>query len=335
MSEQSNPNGAYVRKFSFRPFTGFRRGRIYRIWSISWHWWAHEWSRSRAIKFLIGFQIFTLFLTNLFVLTTKDLVLLANPNLTTEQMLEDTLIPLIRGLVSFQTEIRGGDSNGDNGFGGGSFSIGGTSIFILLLAVLVGSGLIADDISNKTNEIYYSKLEKYEYILGKFGAFFIFGNVMITLPYMIEFGLLFVGLGNIDLISVLPLLVHVIIFTELINLTYAAIILAFSSLTSRRLYAGLTTFMILFLASMIIPAIAFAGRGDVGLQLLGDVLTLLLICSYILAGETKLDFFGGEFTLNLADGIGIESWMVIGSLGAIILLGILIVIFQVYRRHSA
>ncbi len=330
MSDKSNQNGAYVRKFSFRPYTGVRRGRIFRMWSISWQWWIHEWDRSRAIKILIGFQLFTLLITNIMVLTFK------NPILSNEQILEDTLIPLVRGIVSFQTTIRGGQSNHDNGFGGGTFSIGGTSLFILLLAVLVGSGLIADDITNKTNEIYYAKLEKYEYIMGKFGAFFIFGNVIITLPYVLEFFLLYIGLGNMDFIAVLPVLAHVILFTELINLTYAAIILAFSSLTGRRLYAGLTTFMLLFLANMIIPSLAFAQGGEVGLQLLGDVLTLLLIGSYIIDGESiiRLDLLGREHTLNLANGIGIETWMIFGSLGLIISLGIAIVVFQVYRRHS-
>ncbi|PWI46970.1 hypothetical protein CEE45_14105 [Candidatus Heimdallarchaeota archaeon B3_Heim] len=336
MSDQSTKNDAYVRKFSFRPFTGLRRGRIFRMWSISWQWWIHEWDRSRAIKVLIGFQIFILFLTNIFVLTFKDIQLQADPTLTTGQILEDTLIPLVRGIVSFQTRIRG-ESAGHGDEFGTSFSIGGTSLFILLLAVLVGSGLIADDITNKTNEIYYSKLEKYEYIMGKFGAFFIFGNVMITLPYVLEFFLLYIGLGNMDFLAVLPVLVHVILFTELVNITYAAIILAFSSLTGRRLYAGLTTFMLLFLANMIVPSLAFAQGGEVGLQLLTDVLTLLLVSSYLLDGESiiRLDLLGREHTLNLANGIGIEGWMIIGSLGLFIFLGISIVILQVYRRHSA
>ena len=30
----NNVNSAYVRKFSFRPFSGLRRGRIYRIWQL-------------------------------------------------------------------------------------------------------------------------------------------------------------------------------------------------------------------------------------------------------------------------------------------------------------
>jgi hypothetical protein len=159
---------------------------------------------------------------------------------------------------------------------------------------------------------------------------------MITLPYVLEFFLLFIGLGEIDFISVLPLLTHVIIFTELINITYASIILAFSSLTGRRLYAGLTTFMLLFIANMIVPSLAFAQGGEVGLQLLADVLTLLLVSSYIIDGESiiQLDLLGRTHSLNLADGVGIESWMILGSIGLVIILGISIVIIQVFRRHS-
>ncbi|MHA1946587.1 MAG: hypothetical protein ACW97W_10815, partial [Candidatus Hodarchaeales archaeon] len=54
----TNENEAYVRKFQFRPFSGFRRGRLFRLWATSWHWWIQEWRRSRAVKFLFGFLVF-------------------------------------------------------------------------------------------------------------------------------------------------------------------------------------------------------------------------------------------------------------------------------------
>ena len=118
MSEQINQNDAYVRKFSFRPFTGFRRGRLYRIWSISWQWWTHEWDRSRAIKVLIGFQLFTLLITNIIILSFKNTLLLS-PLVTPESLLEDTLIPLVRGIVSFRTEIHTESNGSGDEFGGG------------------------------------------------------------------------------------------------------------------------------------------------------------------------------------------------------------------------
>jgi ABC-type transport system involved in multi-copper enzyme maturation permease subunit len=271
------------------------------------------------------------------ILTFKNTLLLS-PLVTPETLLEDTLIPLVRGIVSFRTEIHGETNGSGDDFGGGSFTIGGSSFFILILCVLVGAGLIADDITNKTNEIYYSKLEKYEYIAGKFGAYFIFGNVIITLPYVLEFFLLFIGIGEMNFVTVLPVLFHVILFTEIVNLTFAAVILALSSLTGRRLYAGLTAFMLLFLANMIVPTLAFQTGKEVGLPLLADVLTLLLICSYIIDGNTIItlsDFDGRDHILNLTNGVGIEGWMVLGSLGLVISLGVLLVVYQVYRRHSS
>jgi len=334
MSEPIKSSEAYVRKFAFRPFEGTRRGRIYRIWAIAWHWWMHEWNRSRAVKVLIGFLIFTFVITNMFIFFTKDFILnppVGPPSATPDELLEDSLLTMVRGIVSFGISFFVENADG----GSAEFNFGGTSIFILILLVMVGSGLIADDISNQTTEIYYSKLERHEYVFGKFLAFFIFGNIVLTFPYVFEFFLLFVGIGNINLLNVLPILVHVIVFTEIITITYSAIILAFSSLTNRRLYAGLTTFMLIFTINMIISSLAFTGD-SAGFEIFLDVLTLLLLTSYILLGTTEIDYysFRAVETINLTDGIGIENWMILSALGLYILLGFLVVVFQVYWRQS-
>lgn len=330
MSDSFTDSGAYVRKFAFRPFEGTRRGRIYRLWAIAWQWWIHEWKRSKAVKFLIGFLIFTFVLMNMFLLAFKDAMLEMDPNLTTNDLLENNLLTMIRGIVTFGISFYV-----ETGDGSSQFNFGGTSIFILILLVMVGSGLIADDISNQTTEIYYSKLEKHEYVVGKFLAFFIFGNIVLTLPYVFEFFLLLVGLGNIDIITALPVLVHIIVFTEIITITYSAVILGFSSLTSRRLYAGLTTFMLLFTISMIVSSLTYSGD-EIGYEILFDVLSVLLLASYILYGATTVEYFSfrGVQTINLTDGVGLESWMVLGALFFYIFLGFLVVVVQVYWRHS-
>lgn len=331
---------AYVRKFSFRAFEGIRKGRLYRLWATSWQWWAHQWERSRAVKILLGFLIFILVMTNLFLLSFKDFMLnTINPEtgeqITTNDLLEDNLLALVRSIVTFQTTF----SSESPGGGEMMMSIGGLSIFILILVALVGSGLIADDVSNQTTEIYYSKLERHEYILGKFGAFFLFGNIVIVLPFVLEFFLLVAGLGEISLIQALPVLIQSILITEIMVLTFASIVLGFSALTSRRLYAGLTAFMFLFVMNMIIPSLAFSD-GEVGFQILFDVLTLLLLTSYIITGTTEVIYYpygeeaGVSRVIDLANGSGIENWMVIGALAAYILLGFAIVVYQVYRRHA-
>ncbi|MHA2346834.1 MAG: hypothetical protein ACXACP_08965, partial [Candidatus Hodarchaeales archaeon] len=194
MKKQENSNNkAYVRQFSFRPFSGIRKGRLYRLFQTSWAWWIHEWKRSKAIKFCFGFLIFVLLITNIFILQFRNFILLPGSDITPFDLLDNTIKNLVRGIVTFETTFSSGSSTSEEM----SFQANGTSIFILLLFVILGSGLISDDLSNHTTEIYYSKIEKHEYILAKITAFMLGGTLLITLPYVIEFFLLFVGIGDI------------------------------------------------------------------------------------------------------------------------------------------
>lgn len=278
----------------------------------------------------MGILIFFFILTNLLLLSFIEMKQ-TEPDLTKAEIFEGVLLQLVRGVVSFQTEFYGS--------GEGSESImmtfTGLSIFILAFMVMIGSGLIADDISNHALEIYYSKLERHEYIIGKFGAFVIFGNITITLPFILEFFLLIIGIGEIDFIQSLPLLINVIIMTELFIGTFASIILAFSALTNRKLYAGVVAYMFMFISNIIFPPLAFASKGEVNFLILLDILTVLLISSYIIVGTTDLQFISGRefYELNLASGQGLESWIVLGALGIYFLVGFLIVTITVYWRH--
>ena len=326
----NHENSAYVRKFSFRPYSGKRRGRFYRIWAASWHWWISEWKRSRAVKVLFGFLIFSFVITNLFLLATKDFMFLSDPSLTPNGLLETTIKDLVRSIVSFQGSFHMGRSDNGNGM-----TIGGLSIFVLIIVVLIGSGLISDDLSNQTIEVYYSKLEKHEYLLAKIGAFLLAGTTLITLPFIIEFILLVVGLGNVDIIQAIPVLIFVIAFTQLIVITYGIILLAFSSLSKRRLYTGLSTFMLFFLISMIVPTLAIE-NGEVGFPILFDVLSLLIMISYLWEGTTSIQFsnYRDVFILDLQNGLGVEAWMIYATLGLILLVGLAIITIQVYWRHN-
>ena len=148
MSQDKQENSAYVRKFAFRPFSGFRKGRLYRLWSTAWAWWIYEWKRSRAVKFLFGFLIFIFVLNNLFLLSFKDILIQMNPDLTPNDLLDHTMKGLVRDIVRFENYIDV-PTEGMEGF---YFEVSGISIFILLIVVLIGSGMIADDLSNHTTE---------------------------------------------------------------------------------------------------------------------------------------------------------------------------------------
>jgi ABC-type transport system involved in multi-copper enzyme maturation permease subunit len=331
MSKSNQENSAYVRRFAFRPFSGFRKGRIYRLWSTAWDWWIYEWKRSRAVKFLFGFLIFMFVLTNLFLLSFKDMLIQMYPDLTPNELLDQTMKSLVRDIVEFDNYI----SAPTEGLEGFYFEISGISIFILLIVVVIGSGMIADDLSNHTTEIYYSKMERYEYILAKIFAFVIAGTILITIPYTIEFFLLLIGLGNVDLIAALPVLFYVIGFTEIVVFTYGIILLTFSSLTKRRLYTGLISFMMLFITVLIMPNLAIQNN-ELQLVFLLDVLSLLGIISFLLEGVTNVQY-NSEFSpiaIDLQDRVGLEVYTIYGALGIILLLGLGIIIYQVYRRHT-
>ncbi|MHA1945239.1 MAG: hypothetical protein ACW97W_03965 [Candidatus Hodarchaeales archaeon] len=322
----------HAKRFQFRSFNGIRRGRIYRLCAVSWGWWKHQWQGSRLVKILMAVLLLYFVLTNLLMLSLIDMKRQANPDLTNTDILRVVLLQLVRGVVSFQTEFYASGEVSESFM----FSLGGLSILFCTFMVLIGSGLIADDVSNKMTDIYFSKLERYDYIIGKYGAFMIFGNIVITLPSILEFFLLFVGIGKINFISVFPLLFQVILITEVFIVIYASIFLSFSALTQRKLYAGITAFMFIFITNMVIPTLAFASEGEINLAILFDILSLLLISSYILEGVTDLRYIAGKefYSLNLVSGSGIDSWIIMGALAFYVGVGLLVVSAQVYWKRA-
>ena len=93
--------------------------------------------------------------------------------------------------------------------------------------------------------------------------------------------------------------------------------------------------MMFFLISMIVPNLAVQ-NGEVGLAILFDVLSLLIIISHLWEGTTIFEYssFRDTVLLNLQDGLGIEAWMIYASLGLILLAGLAIITIQVYWRHN-
>ncbi len=91
-------------------------------------------------------------------------------------------------------------------------------------------------------------------------------------------------------------------------------------------------YMYFFTTNMVIPSLAFTREGEVGLVILFDILSVLLIASYLVVGKTELQYvFGHEFhEFDLSSGHGIESWMILGALGVYVLIGLVIVAIKIY-----
>ncbi|MHA2305170.1 MAG: hypothetical protein ACXACU_07225, partial [Candidatus Hodarchaeales archaeon] len=187
----------YARKFGIYPYKGTRRGKIWRIWSIAWFNLSHQWNRSRMVKIWLSFIAFILILSNLMLFIGPSYLL---PTGSPNEILEDHLWGTIRKFVRFQVLIATPDEIDpvfDTGY----------SIFMLIGLIMIGAGLISDDKKYKVLDIYDSKIDRKSYLTGKYGTLILFGNLLFTLPCILEWVLLIVGVEGIDLLAAIPVLI--------------------------------------------------------------------------------------------------------------------------------
>ena len=93
--------------------------------------------------------------------------------------------------------------------------------------------------------------------------------------------------------------------------------------------------MMFFLISMIVPSLAIE-NGEIGFPILIDILSLLIMISYLWEGVTSIQFssYQDAFILDLQNGLGVEAWMIYAMLGFVIFVGLAITTIQVYWRHN-
>ncbi|MFX1248228.1 MAG: hypothetical protein ACFFBQ_12660 [Promethearchaeota archaeon] len=315
---------AYVRRFGFRSFEGTHRGRLWRIWSISWFNMIHQWHRSRIFKILIIVTLFILIIPNMFLFVGLDTQLETQ---TSNEILEDHLWSTVRNFARFQVMITAPDETDptfDTGF----------SILMLIGVVIMGAGLISDDLRYKVSEIYDSKVSRYEYLFGKYGSLLIFGNLFYTLPCVIEWVLLIIGIGSsVDILVAFPVLCGVVFFTEILTIVLSSIILVFSSLTQRRLYAGLLSFMF-FLSSTIIVQSLIGQTEAFELVMYLDFFTVLSVFSYMLTGENSVLYYSSKPEGIVLDLTGLAGALVIPTIVLFIIGGLLIGGYRVIWKNT-
>lgn len=260
----------------------------------------------------------------MFLLMGIDELLKVN---TANEILEDHLWDTVRDFARFQvmiTSIDETDPTFDTGF----------AIIMLIVVVMMGAGLISDDLKYKVFEIYNSKIDRTEYLLGKYGALLIFGNLFYTLPCIIEWILLVIGIGGaVDILSALPVLFGVILFTELLTMVLSSIILIFSSITQRRLYAGLFAFLFFLSSTIVIQSLS--GQGDSFKPIMYlDFFTVISVFSYMLAGETSVLYYASETEGITFDLTGLAGTLVIPMIVLFIIGGLLISSYRVVFRDQ-
>jgi hypothetical protein len=316
----------YAKQFEFRTTEEKRRGRIWRVWTVSWFNLTHQWNRSRFLKLVMVFIIFILLLSNVMLLNNIDALL---ETFTPNELLSNHLWDTFRKFVRFQvliaspTEV---DPVFDTGY----------SVFMLIGFIMMGSGLISDDLRYKTLELYDTKISRLDYLLGKYGALLLFGNILFTFPCICEWFLIVIGVPGVDIIQALPTLLGVVIFTEALTLILTSTILIFSSYTNKRLYAGVFSFGFLLMLSRVISSLVGVPESFSPLMYL-DLFTVLSVFSYLITGESSVIYYnttntGIDFEL-LLDLTGTAGSLVLPFLLVFLVLSFLICIYRLAWLH--
>ena len=317
----------YVRKFELQPFKGTRRGISWRIWTISWFNFRYQWSRSRALKVSVSLILFIVLLSNMMILFGPfSLGQGSAPN----DVLEDHLWGTARNFVRFQVLIAASDETDpvyDTGY----------SLLFLIGLIMMGAGLISDDRKNLMDEIYDSKISRRMYMLGKFGSLFLFGNLLLTIPSIIQWVLLIIGVAGVDILQAVPVLIGVVFFTEIVVIILTLVILAFSSLFENRFYAGILVFGF-FLAITVVFSSSLGNTHSFTPLLYLDLFTVLTTLSFLLQGEPSVIYYNSingipvQFPLDLTQeaGILIVPFLIIFSI-----INIFLCLYRVVWRYQS
>ncbi len=329
MSDQSE-HETYVRKFSFRPFSGVRRGRLYRVFAIGWFNLVESVRRSGFTKFLLFMMVISLIIQDVVpIVMTRFLApgYLEYLGITVNDLFRGVYTESVLGMVALTNRI-GVDFM--SGFSLFSFTSIGTSLMWLLLLSIIGGGLVADDKLFRTTEAYYSRVSRFEYIIGKLLSLVIFSTLVITLPAALQYTLLTMGL-NTSFAANADLLLWAIGFTTMAAVALSLLMLSISSLTKRRGVATLVLFIFAIVMSGLPSAFGSLYASDSPTLLIDFVGciamigTMMLGRSYIIVNGSRVDFYNGS---------GLEGYMVVAVVGLVFLIGFLILFMNLLRRDA-
>ncbi|MHA1960447.1 MAG: hypothetical protein ACW99U_09460 [Candidatus Thorarchaeota archaeon] len=319
---------AYVRRFGFRKYEGVRTNRLSRIIAVSWFNLSEAIRRSGFTKMLLVFMIIGLLVQDLLaILITQLIPSFMWGGLTVDEMFRATYADSIIGMISLTNRVSTMDSS--MAFLTQFLTIGSSFMFILLLAIVSG-GLISDDKLHRATEAYYSRISRVEYLLGKLFTLIIFSMLFVSLPALMQYFLLAQGLG-MNLLTNLDLLVWGLGTTLLSCIILSVVTLAFSSLTKRRNLATLSFFMSAMIMSALPTTFGLMFQNEPA-TLVIDFVGCIGLLGAMLLGRSSVTVNGQM--VHFYNGVGLEGYMVIATVGFLIVLGTLALIMTLLRRDN-
>ncbi|MFX0072090.1 MAG: hypothetical protein ACFFAO_13460 [Candidatus Hermodarchaeota archaeon] len=330
MSEnQKNSNSTeYLQKFTYRSYDGKFQPRWMRVLYLIRFELISTWRKS---KFAKGLMIVVL-VFNLFTITYAATL---NLEFITGQkfVVRDALNESIARYLAMDGSAILPDPNGI------SYGLGtGFGLLILMIFGIGGSGLFADDKSGKVVEIYLSRLEKREYIMGKIGAIVIYINIFVLLPLLIT-GILYVQSLEKKHEDFLDFYIGIITFSLICSIILGLFILVLSILVEKRSYASLIFFLV-FLFGSIVGAIMAEENIENEFLLLVSPSNFLMLLAYVCLGDYELGVRKGEgekvkyYELILNDGVGLEYWHVFLQAFLLIIIFTLILTYKIWKMTT-
>ncbi|MFW9916642.1 MAG: hypothetical protein ACFFGZ_13625 [Candidatus Thorarchaeota archaeon] len=275
----------YVEKFSYRAYTGEVEPRWKRVWSLAWFELVSTWRKSTVGKILL--VIILAF--NLLIITFGALELRFQLADLEGAEKTEAIAAVFHGLVGgYLSAGIGGDNRiSPSNSQAVSFQMN-LGFLVIGLFAIAGSGAFADDRQGKLMEVYLSRVQRWEYALGKVGAIIIYINIFATIPLLIMGGLYVqaVGLDHLDyLYFYFGILLYGILASLLLGLT----ILVLSSLVEKRMYASLAFYLLFILGSLFGTIVTQLEPSNEFLQLVSPS-TFLELLAYICLGDFELWF---------------------------------------------
>ncbi len=293
----------YLQKFSYRSFEGELEPRWKRILYLIRFEVTSTWRKSKFGKILM---IMILMLNFLTIMLASGIAELGDGG-----FMRDALNGFIASYLSLGETFILSSSEGT------SFNIN-VNIGVLLIAVfgIGGSAFFADDKFGKVIELYLSRLQKREYVIGKIGAILIYINIFLMLP-LLAMGVLYIQALGENHLEYLDFYGGIISYSLLTSMILGLFILALSISVEKRSYAALVFFLVFLFGSIIGLSVA-AENLDNEFLLLVSPSNFLELLAYVCLGDFSLGIYAPTdlnpeniILLHLDNGKGLEYWHVL------------------------
>ena len=190
----------------------------------------------------------------------------------------------------------------------GNFNAMGLSLFAMLLVAVITSDLVSEDLSNRSFVLYFSRaIRARDYIMGKAGGAVMIMGLLCFLPPVLLAVVSILTQSGSDYWSSLKVLGSTVVAGAFVTVFFVPYGLLMSSITRRRSYAAVGTFMSFFVLTIISGA--FSGF-DRAWRVISPAESLSFAVDWIYGQDLPSYIDGGALFLFLALFVLVPSFIV-------------------------